>query len=163
VTENERQQRMIERVQEDERLRGDLPDAAATALVEWAGKRVAAAAADPQRPDAEVEAEVQTIRAAARAAARAGEEDVQRLLAVAEAELAQRVEPTPQTAAAPAAAHTADLAAARAQTSDSARPADTPLPPAPSEAQAPRPEQPRSRRRHWNPFAGFWSRIRGGR
>src|SRR5688572_22366405 len=80
---------MIERVQEDERLRGDLPDAAAIALVEWASKHVATAAAEPTRPDAEVEAEVQAIRAAARAAARAGETDPQRLLAIAETELAK--------------------------------------------------------------------------
>ena len=89
MSENQRQQRMLERVQEDERLRGDLPDDAATALVEWASQRVATAAANPARPDAEVEAEVQAIRAAARAAARAGETDPQRLLAIAETQLAQ--------------------------------------------------------------------------
>jgi hypothetical protein len=95
VSENERQQRMIERVQEDERLRGDLPDDAATALVEWASQRVATAAAEPTRPDAEVEGEVQAIRAAARAAARTGETDSQRLLALAETELAQHIAPAP--------------------------------------------------------------------
>jgi hypothetical protein len=89
VSENERQQRMLERVQEDERLRGDLPDDAATALVEWASRRVAIAAAEPTRPDAEVEAEVQAIRAAARAAARAGQTEPQRVLAIAETKLAQ--------------------------------------------------------------------------
>ena len=34
MSENDRQQRLIERVQEDERLRGDLTDEAAAALVE---------------------------------------------------------------------------------------------------------------------------------
>src|SRR5262245_30450320 len=92
---------MVERVQEDERLRGDLPDEAAAALVEWASKRVATAAADAARPDAEVEAEVQTIRAAARAAARAGETNPQRLLAMAEAEMAQRIAPATHPIAAP--------------------------------------------------------------
>jgi hypothetical protein len=171
VIENERQQRMIERVQEDERLHGDLPDDAATALVEWASKHVAAAAADPARPDAEVEGEVQTIRAAARAAARAGEANPQRLLALAEIELAQRA-----GAAAPAApAPTTGLAAAvgagaaQAQPPDAARPpsepaADTLQPPAPSQAQAPQQQQKRpSPWRRWKPFASFLNRIRGGR
>jgi hypothetical protein len=89
MSENERQQRMVERIQEDERLRGDLEDAAATALVEWASERVAAAAADPARPDAEVDADVQAVRAAVRTAAHSGESDAQRLIALAGAALAQ--------------------------------------------------------------------------
>ena len=89
MSENERQQRMVERIQEDERLRGDLEDAAATALVEWASERVAAAAADPARPDAEVDADVQAVRAAVRTASHSGEGDPQRLIARAEAALAQ--------------------------------------------------------------------------
>jgi hypothetical protein len=91
---SERQQRMVERGQEDERLRGDLPDEAAVALVEWAGQRAAAAAAETTRSDRDVEAEVQGIRAAAYAAARAGETDPRRLLAQAETSLAQRRVPT---------------------------------------------------------------------
>jgi len=37
-----RQQRMVERFLEDEQLRGDLADDAATGLVNWAGKRAIA-------------------------------------------------------------------------------------------------------------------------
>src|SRR5262245_42926161 len=114
VITNERQQRMVERVQEDERLRGDLPDDAATALVEWASKHVAAAAADPARPDAEVEAKVQAIRTAARAVARTGETDPQRLIALADAEQAQRTASAAPSVAPPAATPSAidNLAAA---------------------------------------------------
>ncbi len=96
MAENERQQRLIERVQEDERLRGDLEDTAATALVEWASQRVATAAADPARPDAEVEAEVQAIRAAARSAARSGESEPQRVIELATAALAESAKSAPQ-------------------------------------------------------------------
>src|SRR6266508_2784603 len=74
MSENERQQRMVERIQEDERLRGDLEDAAAT---------------DTTRPDAEVDTEVQAVRAAVRTAAHSGEGDAQRLIALAEAALGQ--------------------------------------------------------------------------
>jgi hypothetical protein len=123
VSENERQQRMIERVQEDERLRGDLPDDAATALVEWASQRVATAAAEPSRPDAEVEAEVQAIRAAARAAARAGETDPQRLLALAETELAQS---TGQAARPTATPPVAEQPALQVSTSGAEQPAPVP-------------------------------------
>src|SRR5262245_33769219 len=134
VIENERQQRMVERVQEDERLRSDLPDDAAAALVEWAGKHVAAAAADPARPDAEVEAEVQAIRAAVRAAARAGEDEPQRLIALAETELAQRTaSPAPPAAAAPAVPpHADNLAAAVGASSATRVEMARPQPPAPS-------------------------------
>jgi hypothetical protein len=79
---------MAERILEDENLRGDLEDDAATALVDWASKRAAAAAADPARTDAVVEAQVQAIRQAARAAARSGETEPQRLIALAAAKLA---------------------------------------------------------------------------
>jgi hypothetical protein len=96
VAQNERQQRLIERVLEDERLRGDLEDTAATALVEWASQRVATAAADPARPDAEVEAEVQAIRAAARSAARSGETEAQRVIELANAALAGSAGGAPQ-------------------------------------------------------------------
>lgn len=91
MTENERLQRLAERIQEDERLRGDLEDDLASALLAWAIERVEVAAADPARPDAEVEPEVQAIRAAAQAAARSGESDPQRLITLAEAGLAQRL------------------------------------------------------------------------
>ena len=88
MTTNERQQRMAERILEDENLRGDLEDDAATALVDWASKHAAAAAADPARTDAAVEAQVQAIRQAARAAALSGETEPQRLIALAAARLA---------------------------------------------------------------------------
>jgi hypothetical protein len=159
VTENQRQQRMVERIQEDERLPGDLPDDAATALVEWASRRAAAAAADPQRPDAAVEAEVQMIRAAARAAARAGEQDVPRLLALAEAELTQRVAPAPLPGT-PTGAGVPDGADAPAGESQAVEPAGSEpaaIAPAPATTQA---QQPRSR---WARLASFLSRIQGGR
>jgi len=89
MTENERQQRMIERIQEDERLRGDLEDPAATALINWASARAAAAAADPARSDDAVEADLTAVRQATRAAARSGETDPERLIAIAEATLAK--------------------------------------------------------------------------
>lgn len=88
MAENERQELLIERIQEDERLRGDLEDAAAKALVAWASERVAQAASDPERPDAEVEAEVLAIRAAARKASHSGESDAQAVIAHAEQALA---------------------------------------------------------------------------
>jgi len=50
MTTNERQQRMAERILEDENLRGDLEDDAATALVDWASKQATSAAGnDPQK------------------------------------------------------------------------------------------------------------------
>jgi hypothetical protein len=191
VSENQRQQRMLERVQEDERLRGDLPDEAATALVEWASQRVATAAVDPARPDAEVEAEVQAIRAAARAAARAGETDPQRLLAIAETELAQgtaqaaRPAATPPVAeqqapppiAAPPAtelpahASATNLAAEVGRGAAQSQPtalssqgstADVSQPSAPSKVEQQEKNQSPWFRR-WKPFASFLKRIRGGR
>jgi len=158
MTENDRQQRLIERVQEDERLRGDLTDDAATALVEWASQRVAAAAANPARPDDDVEAEVQAIRTAARAAARAGEGDPQRVVALADATLARQ-------------AKTASSAQARADAAGEVAGA-TPLPaaaapaqPAPAQTEASDPPQRRrpSLWRRWSPFANIWNRFRGER
>ena len=160
MSENERQQRLIERVQEDERLRGDLPDAAATALVEWATKLVSAAAAEPTRPDAEVEAEAQAIRAAARAAARSGEGDSQRLLALAEGELAKHSPPAAQPGAAasiarPAPPSPTSLAAAVGAGAAQSQP---PASPPPSS------EQPqRGQKRRWSPFSSLLRRMRGGR
>jgi hypothetical protein len=180
VIENERQQRMVERIQEDERLRGDLPDDAAAALVEWAGKRVAAAAADAARPDAAVEAEVQAIRAAARAAARSGESDPPHLLALAEAKLAQRpasgsplvaMQPTASSvnlAAGVGASSAVGAGAARSQPPNPSAPpseltAGTTQTSAPSKAEQPQPEHKRPSPRRWNPFAGFLKHIRGDR
>ena len=100
MTTDERQQRMAERILEDERLRGDLEDDAATALIGWASERAVAAAADPTHTDAAVEAQVQAIRQAVRAAALSGETAPQRLIALAAARLA----PSPAAAAPPAAA-----------------------------------------------------------
>jgi hypothetical protein len=184
MSENERQQRLIERVQEDERLRGDLTDDAATALVEWASRRVATAAADPARPDADVEADVQAIRAAARAAARAGEADPPRVVAIAEATLTKQAASSAQTQvdAAEAGAPSAQLAGEQTQLS----PAQAEAPPAqassagpiagappaperpqPAPAQPATADPPKRRRisfwRRWSPFANIWNRFRGDR
>src|SRR5215213_10857729 len=88
MTTSEREQRMTERILEDESLRGDLEDDAASALIDWASAQAAAAAADPDRTDAAVEVQVQAIRKAARAAALSGETEPKRLIALAAAGLA---------------------------------------------------------------------------
>jgi hypothetical protein len=93
MPDNNRQQRMVERILEDERLRGDLEDDAASALIAWASERADAAAADPARPDDAVESDVQAVRQAARAAVLSGETDPQRLVAVAEAQLSHGAAP----------------------------------------------------------------------
>lgn len=85
--ETSRQQIMVERLLEDERLRGDLPDAAARELLSWATARVAAIAGDAARSDASVEAEVQALRRATLIAATSGEQEPARVLAQAEAQL----------------------------------------------------------------------------
>jgi hypothetical protein len=165
---------MVERVQEDERLRGDLTDEAATALVEWASQRVAAAAADPARPDADVEAEVLAIRAAARSAARGGEVDPQRVIALADAALAQPAagpaQPAP-TAPEAAASATPPPTPEPTQPPPTAARAGTPPPTtehaqlAPTQTEAT--ERPKQRRvsfwRRWSPFAKIWNRFRGER
>jgi hypothetical protein len=184
MTTNERQQRMAERILEDENLRGDLEDDAATALVDWASKRAADAAADPARTDAVVEAQVQAIRQAARAAARSGETEPQRLIALAAAKLA----PSHDAAhAEPPAASTgaSDLAQPAVVTDVSAAenaapPADVPVladaipaarptpsarqaepasgsAPKPAESAGNRPRRKRSR------LARFFKRVLGGR
>jgi hypothetical protein len=193
VSENQRQQRMLERVQEDERLRGDLPDDAATALVEWASQRVATAAAEPTRPDAEVEAEVQAIRAAARAAARVGETNPQRLLAIAETELAQGTAQAARPTTAPPVAEqpapppikptaaeqpvpqqsTTNLAAEVGRGAAQSQPPATGLPAQESTAGVSQPSAPSKVEqqhtnqspwfRRWKPFDRFLKRIRGGR
>ena len=91
MRENQRQQHLLERVQEDERMRGDLAGAAATALVGWASAHVAAASADPNRPDGEVEQAVVAVRQAASQSARSGETEPEKVVALAE-NLLQRTE-----------------------------------------------------------------------
>lgn len=103
MAENERQQRMAERILEDERLRGDLEDDAATPLINWASERAAAAASDPARPDDAVEAEVAAVRQATRTAARSGETEPAKLIALAEQTLANSAPAPVAAAAAPAA------------------------------------------------------------
>jgi hypothetical protein len=158
MSENDRQQRLIERVQEDERLRGDLTDDAATALVEWASQRVAAAAADPARPDTDVEAEVQAIRTAARAAARAGEADSQRVVALAEAALARQAETAGSAQAHADAAGEVAVATPPPPATERAQPA-----PAPTEASDPPQRRHLSLWRGWGTFANIWNRFRGER
>ena len=174
MTQNDRQQRMAERILEDERLRGDLEDDAATALVDWASKRAAAAAADPARPDAAVEAEVEAIRKAARAAARSGETEPQRLIGLAEARLAPGAavsagpaQPAASAASAnvPESAERSAAPAASAATAQAARPeAQTggALPDGVSSAQSASAPAPRRRRKR-NRMARFLKRIQGGR
>jgi hypothetical protein len=87
MTDSDRRQRIIERIQEDERLRGDLAGEAARALVEWAVRR-AEAAIDAAQSDESVDAAVMAIRAAARAAAHSGATTAQEVIAKAEAALA---------------------------------------------------------------------------
>jgi hypothetical protein len=181
MTENERQQRMVERILEDERLRGDLEDTAATALIQWASERAGAAAADPTRSDDAVEADVQAVRKAARAAALSGETDPQRLLAVAESNLAPGTTLKPESAAAtPVAAAPEQPAAQAPQTQnapatapDSAR-AAAPAAAKPTQpaAQAPQTQNApaaaasssrtsRPRRRKRNRLAEFLKRVTG--
>lgn len=79
---------MIERIQEDERLRGDLVGEAAQQLVDWAIAKVRTLTDNPAQPDAEVEAQVQAVRMAARHAAQAGAAEPEAVVARAEAALA---------------------------------------------------------------------------
>lgn len=85
MSDNSRQQRLLERLEEDERLRGDLAGEAAQQLLDWARTKVLALTNDPSRPDSEVEAQVQAVRSAARQAARAGTQEAQQVVALAEA------------------------------------------------------------------------------
>jgi hypothetical protein len=150
MTENERQQRMVERILEDERLRGDLEDTAATALIQWASERAGAAAADPARPDDAVEADVQAVRKAARTAALSGETDPQRLLAVAESNLAPSATPQPEADAAVASAAKPAQPAAQAPEAQNA----------PAAAASPsRTSRPRRRKR--SRLAEFLKRVTG--
>ncbi|HMO56363.1 MAG TPA: hypothetical protein PKA05_19275 [Roseiflexaceae bacterium] len=90
----EQQQILLERIQEDERLRGDLEDAAATELVQWALQHAEAVIAAGNRSDAAIEAEVQAIRMAARAAAREAGSAAE-VIARAEALLAEQIATLP--------------------------------------------------------------------
>ncbi|MBC8162033.1 MAG: hypothetical protein H7Z42_12525 [Roseiflexaceae bacterium] len=101
MSENPRQQLLLERVQEDERLRGDLEGEAAASLVAWASDKVRAASNDPARPDAEVEADVHTIRATARQIARSGVLDPQQVVVQAEVALTAAAAVQPQAAGSP--------------------------------------------------------------
>ena len=160
MTTSEREQRMAERILEDESLRGDLEDDAATALVDWASAQAAAAAADPDRTDATVEAQVQAIRKAARAAALSGETEPKRLIALAAAELVPspdvaKVEPPSVSTGASASAEPAvaeSPAPVRAATSMTAPPPSAPAAeqssgaaPKPTKPAGPRPRRKRSR------------------
>jgi hypothetical protein len=84
---NDRRRRVLERLGEDERLRGDLEDTAASALLAWAERRARAAADDTSQSDQQVEAMVQAVRAAVQAAATSGETEPRRLVALAESQL----------------------------------------------------------------------------
>ena len=168
MDQNERQQRIVERILEDEQLRGDLEDEAATALITWASERAAAAAADPKRPDAAVEAEVQAVRAAARTAARSGERDPKQLIAQAEALLAQSKKQ--MSAPAPTATDSAVVPAVPASALEQPAAQATlsaPAPAAPSIAQqapASRPARTaRPKGRRWKRFVGWLNRRRKGR
>jgi hypothetical protein len=88
MSESNRKQMIVERLLEDERLRGDLTDPAARELLDWATARAAAIAGDPARSDAEVDAEVRELRRATLLAAISGEQEPARVLAHAEAQLA---------------------------------------------------------------------------
>jgi hypothetical protein len=178
MTENERQQRIVERIYEDERLRGDLEDDAATPLLAWAAERAGDVAADPARPDEAVEEGVRAVRAAVRAAAGSGETDPTRLIALAEAELRQRL---PQAEATPSSTATLSETSTGAEASAEAAAGDppegstpsshiksdrykeagagaAPAEPEPSEARLPARQDHRRNR-----LAGYLKRARGGR
>ena len=155
MSESERQQRIVERILEDEGLRGDLEDTAATALVNWASKRAEAAAADPSRPDDAVEADVQAIRAAARAAAQSGETDPRRLVAKAEAALAPGKGDTPASG---------EVAAPASRPATEPAPASpSPSPTDPTTTAPPRRGIARPARRRWQRFVGWLKHKRRDR
>src|SRR5262245_40435690 len=96
----ERVQQAVERIQEDERLRGDLEDTAARALVGWASERATAVAGDPARSDEEVEQALLAIRRAARLAARSGAVDAGQVVTAAADLLRQQEGAAPAAGAA---------------------------------------------------------------
>ena len=87
----ERQQLAAERILEDEGLTGDLTDAQASALLEWASAEAAHIAADMAISDAEVEAAVTAIRRAVSqvATSAAAEIEPERLVILAQKALRQ--------------------------------------------------------------------------
>jgi hypothetical protein len=179
MTNTDRQQRMAERILEDESLRGDLEDDAAAALVDWASQRAESAAADPAQTDDQVEAQVQLIRQAARAAALSGETEPKLLIAFAESRLAPADAPDPKAAATTSSAATTQ-AKTRAEQPANARAvgaerAATPTAPATSavdatsipsdSAAASKPVKPAGARirRKRSRLARFLKRLRGER
>lgn len=125
--EPDRRQLVVERILEDEALRGELEDHAASALISWAAERAGALAADPSRSDAAVDSAAGAIRAAARAAAASSEQDPARVIALAEAALAGAGARVPTLAEnSPTPAENAPAPAAEAQTSGKDQPADKP-------------------------------------
>jgi hypothetical protein len=156
----DRRQLVVERILEDEALRGDLEDRAASALISWAAERAGALAADPARSDAAVDAGAGAIRAAARAAAASSEQDPTRVIALAEAALAGAAEHDP--ASAESLPVTAEAARAPAERTTPPEALPTPgepvsVPAAPAQEQASGREQtdakPRHRRRKRLPGA----------
>lgn len=83
---NELLQELLERIQEDERLRGDLEDQAAQALVAWVVRQTEQLSAIDVT-DEDLETHAKTIRMAARSAARSGEQQPQQVLERAETSL----------------------------------------------------------------------------
>jgi hypothetical protein len=80
----QRIQQAVERIQTDQRMRGDLEDQPARALVEWAVAQATAIASDLQRSDDEVEAQLKSLRSAAYNAARIGASAADQVVAAAE-------------------------------------------------------------------------------
>ncbi len=94
MTNTSRQQQVVERILEDERLRGDLDDSAAKTLLDWATARAGGVAADTTQSDEQVESAAREVRKATLVAARSGESDPRRLVALAEAALPELAAPT---------------------------------------------------------------------
>lgn len=90
MAENQRQQLVVERILEDESLRGDLDDTAAQALLTWATGTAGTIAADTTLSDAEVDNKVQAVRRAALIAAGSGVSDPTLLVAQAACSAANR-------------------------------------------------------------------------
>lgn len=86
---NQRLERIIERLQEDEHLRGDLQDAAAKSLLEWAIAQVRAGA---QGGEAQLQATVRNVRQAAAKAASSGLSEPTQIIAAANTALSRPVE-----------------------------------------------------------------------
>ena len=102
------------------RLRGDLEDAPAKALLDWATAQAGPIAADETRSDADVDAAVQAIRKAAMQVAHSGESDPKKVLAQAAAAL--QAAPAPPQAAPRAAATLSEREAGAASAASEASP-----------------------------------------